>query len=945
MLSPPIAVTRSQAYPRENVMDIPRRSGLLTPKELSITENWDVRGLLAQMRQGTLSAEDVVRAFSKRAAIAHQVTRCLTEPLFPSAIQQAQHLDSVLQRTGRPVGPLHGLPVSVKDCFRIKGVDSCIGLTALAFKPSTFHARLVNMLLSLGAVIIAKTNVSQGMAAPDSYNHVFGRTLNPLNHRLTVGGSSGGEAALVAMRGSMVGFGTDIGGSIRVPAMCTGLYGFKPSVGRIPFGGVVTGQPAGLGRVALQGVAGPLARSVADLGTVLAEIIPIAERFGEDCIPGRWKAESLGPDKRTREFTVGVLRTDDLVTPLPPVAQVLDEVADSLRRTPGVRVVDVPVPPALRKCQGIAGRLMGADGGGGLLDLLESTSEPLIPWLQKRMKRREALSLEQLIELQEQRSDIEKELLGMWTVNGDCTKRIDAIITPVAPHPVPEIDRFNAIGYTASFVLLDCPAGTIPVRNFTESDLDSGNDMDSPVLGSWDRVNRELWQGKSVDRRVYLDSPLSIQVVTPKQHDYELHIEQTFMAQPTPFQLRDELTILPPVRGALSVVPGPILQQIRELKKTGSDFILEEDLATVFGRAELDTGLERLFRSTVIIPGFEEIYPSSEIRLASGPGPTVLRALKESHYLSTIIQLSFLGFMHERTTLATNLVACLNERHHLGAPDSNPANYEGVCEILRVCASQTSSFPWDLYIGRVEAQLPKTCTFMANKTSVDELQWRVLTPNLLLAAMDYLCLVQAFPGDRLMAVPSQAGLVPLVVWAHHILGLTVLLKGSPDGDVLFGHSSSPQITIKWCDHIDLTDEVYLLDSKMEILLSTELSHNIHARIISEERCRLKGYGTKLVNRFKAKEDDMAPSRVQLVCITLAFCRVVTPFLYRVDLKEKGVSTPLIQARDSVESWRLRAAADILFSGVPWNPATADAYTDALKTQTVERLLEYLPQGS
>jgi Asp-tRNA(Asn)/Glu-tRNA(Gln) amidotransferase A subunit family amidase len=428
----------------------------------------------------------------QRAAIVHQVTRCLTEPLFPSAIQQAQHLDSVLQRTGKPVGPLHGLPVSVKDCFRIKGVDSCIGLTALAFKPSTFHARLVNMLLSLGAVIIAKTNVSQGMAAPDSYNHVFGRTLNPLNHQLTVGGSSGGEAALVAMRGSMVGFGTDIGGSIRVPAMCTGLYGFKPSVGRIPFGGVVTGQPPGLGRVSLQGVAGPLARSVADLGTVLAEIIPIAERFGEDCIPGRWESESLGPDRQTREFTVGVLKTDGLVTPLPPVARVLDEVADSLRRTPGVRVVDVPVPPALKKCQRIAGRSMGADGGGSLLDLLESTSEPLIPWLQKRMKRREALSLEQLAELQDQRSDIEKELLGMWTVDGDCTKRIDAIITPVAPHPVPEIDRFNAISYTASFVLLDYPAGTIPVRNFSESDVDSGNGMDSPVLGSWDGVNRDL---------------------------------------------------------------------------------------------------------------------------------------------------------------------------------------------------------------------------------------------------------------------------------------------------------------------------------------------------------------------------------------------------------------------------------------------------------------------
>ncbi|GIJ88130.1 hypothetical protein Asppvi_007047 [Aspergillus pseudoviridinutans] len=523
MLFPPGSVTHSQAYLRENVMDIPRRSGLLTQRELSITENWDVRGLLAQMREGTFSAEDVIRAFSKRAAIAHQVTRCLTEPLFPSAVQRAQHLDSILQRTGKPVGPLHGLPVSVKDSFRIKGVDSCIGLTALAFKPSTFHARLVNMLLSLGAVIIAKTNGSQAMAAPDCYNHVFGRTLNPLNHQLTVGGSSGGEAALVAMRGSMVGFGTDIGGSIRVPAMCTGLYGFKPSVGRIPFGGVVTGQTPGLGRVPLQGVAGPLAPSVADLGAVLAEIVPKAERFGEDCMPGHWGSESPPvSDMQTREFTVGVLRADGLVTPLPPVARVLDEVADSLRRTPGVRVVDIPVPPGLRKCQGIAGRLMGADGGVRLLDLLESTSEPLIPWLQDRMKRRGPLSPKQLDELEDQRYAVEKELLGMWTVDGDCTKRIDAIITPVAPHPVPEIDRFNAIGYTASFVLLDYPAGTIPVRNFSESDLDSGIVMDSPVLGSWDRVNRELWKGKSVDRRVYLDSPLSIQVVTPKQHDYEL---------------------------------------------------------------------------------------------------------------------------------------------------------------------------------------------------------------------------------------------------------------------------------------------------------------------------------------------------------------------------------------------------------------------------------------
>lgn len=331
------------------------------------------------------------------------------------------------------------------------------------------------------------------MGALDSCNHLFGRTLNPLNRQLTAGGSSGGEGVLIAMRGSMVGFGTDIGGSIRIPAMCNGICGFKPSVGRVPFGGQESGQMPGRSRISLQAVAGPLARSVADLGAVMEEIVPRAEMFGEDCIPGRWERESpLLPEIKSRTFTVGVLKSDGLVAPLPPITRILEETAESLRRTPGVEVVEIPVPPALKKCQALAGRLMGVDGGNTMMDILESTSEPLIPWLQGRMKRGKPMTLEQLSQLQDQRSVIEKELLGMWTLNGDSTKRIDAIITPVAPHPVPEMDRYNAVGYTSSFVLLDYPAGTIPVRNFRESDLEIGKDMNSPVLGSWDKINRQL---------------------------------------------------------------------------------------------------------------------------------------------------------------------------------------------------------------------------------------------------------------------------------------------------------------------------------------------------------------------------------------------------------------------------------------------------------------------
>ncbi|KAJ6109068.1 hypothetical protein N7486_001302 [Penicillium sp. IBT 16267x] len=526
MLTPAQSITEGpKQYGRVNVMEIPRTCGLLTSKELEITEKYDIRALVLAMTEGKLKAEDVVQGFCKRAAIAHQLTRCLTEPLFDRALHRARELDDHLQRTGRPAGPLHGLPVSVKDTFNIKGVDSSIGLAALAFKPASANSPLVDLLENLGAIVIAKTNVPQTLATLDSCNHLFGRTLNPLNRQWTAGGSTGGEGVLVAMRGTMVGFGTDIGGSIRVPAMCQGIYGFKPSNGRVPFGGQESGQLPGKGRMALQAVAGPLARSVADLGAVIAEILPRAELFDEDCIPGYWPtpASSVSVSLTLpRNFTIGILKTDGLVTPLPPVARVIEEVAQLLRQTPGIEVVDISTPPAMSKCQGVAGRLMGVDDGSNMMDLIESMGEPLIPWLQGRYGRGKALNVNQLAALHAQRSQLEKEMLKMWTLGVSRERRVDAIICPVAPHPVPQMDRYNAVGYTSSFVLLDYPAGTVPVRRFVESDLDIGREMTSSELGSWDKANRKLWNEKTTDRRVYLNSPLSVQVVTPKQRDYEL---------------------------------------------------------------------------------------------------------------------------------------------------------------------------------------------------------------------------------------------------------------------------------------------------------------------------------------------------------------------------------------------------------------------------------------
>ncbi|XRM36893.1 hypothetical protein ABZX51_000380 [Aspergillus tubingensis] len=535
MLSVADSVTNPSYSESINVVDIPRTCGLLTPHELHITEDYDIRSLLTELHSKRLTAEEVTRAFCKRAAIAQQLSRCLSEPLFTQALARARTLDTHLRTTNTPIGPLHGLPISVKDTFHITGVDATNGLAALAFHPSTKDADLVTLLQSLGAIIITKTNVPQTVSTLDTANHLFGRTLNPLNRRLTAGGSTGGEAALLALRGTTLSFGTDIGGSVRIPPMCVGKYGFKPSHGRLPYGGQQeAGHLPAKNRIALQPVAGVMGHSVEDIGLALADIVPRAELFGEDCIPGNWgPSPTLNPTSSQatmkQKLTIGILRTDGLVEPLPPIRNILNEVATILHHH-DIDLIELPTPPALRKCQTIANKLMGIDGGNPMHDLLEQTNEPLIPWLQGRSKRRNPLTVPELCELQHQRAQVQREMMSMWNYtsptenqgNERMKRRVDAIIHPVAPHPVPEHDKYNAVGYTSSWVLLDYPAGVVPVRKVNMEDLEVGREMKDPVRGSWDAKNRELWDEKLVDRRMYLDSPLSVQVITPRLHDYEL---------------------------------------------------------------------------------------------------------------------------------------------------------------------------------------------------------------------------------------------------------------------------------------------------------------------------------------------------------------------------------------------------------------------------------------
>ncbi|EDN99538.1 hypothetical protein SS1G_02392 [Sclerotinia sclerotiorum 1980 UF-70] len=214
-----------------NVTNIPRSSGHFTHEELEIIES-DAEAILQKIKDKIWTSVEVTKAFSKAAVVAHQLTNCLTEILIPEALKRAEFLDEYLSKTGDIIGPLHGLPISLKDCFITPPHPSSIGMACYANVPTNAKDEtvLVSLLAKLGAIFYVKTAVPVAMMMMETISNVWGETNGAYHIGTTSGGSSGGEGVLLAMRGSPLGIGTDIGGSIRIPSAFNGLFGLKPTV-------------------------------------------------------------------------------------------------------------------------------------------------------------------------------------------------------------------------------------------------------------------------------------------------------------------------------------------------------------------------------------------------------------------------------------------------------------------------------------------------------------------------------------------------------------------------------------------------------------------------------------------------------------------------------------------------------------------------------------------
>ena len=176
-----------------------------------------------------------------------------------SAREQAQQADAALAE-GTIWGPLHGVPITIKDLFFTEGIRTTFGYKGFADYIPNRDSTIVARLRAAGAIILGKTNLPYPSTDIQTHNPLFGRTNNPWNLNTTSGGSSGGGAAAVAAGLSPLDIGSDLGGSIRIPAHFCGVYGFKPTEHRVP-----SMPPTKLNTTRHMLATGILARSIADL--------------------------------------------------------------------------------------------------------------------------------------------------------------------------------------------------------------------------------------------------------------------------------------------------------------------------------------------------------------------------------------------------------------------------------------------------------------------------------------------------------------------------------------------------------------------------------------------------------------------------------------------------------------------------------------------------------
>lgn len=476
---------------------------------------------------GEVSSREVVETFLTHIRETNGQLRAIVALRSEEALREADERDRDL-REGRRLGPLHGVPITVKECFYISRMSTTVGLTDRQSEIAKEDCILVKRLKRAGAVILGKTNVPQLMISHECDNPLYGRTNNPWNLDRTSGGSSGGEAAAIAARMSPLGLGNDLGGSIRVPASFCGIHGLKPTQGYLTREGAFANF---IGMESITSQPGPMARHVEDLELGLRCLSPVA---ADDLAHDEW-GRKLHADHAasTAQMRVGFWEDDGFFPASTAMRRGVKEAVQTLCRR-GVECVPL-APPDMERAAYVYLGLLGADGGranrtllqksavdwrvsrilflsgvGGILRSGLTTTFRAVGerWLAKLVGKTGPMSAAEYWNLTEDARRFTSETLHKWR-----DERIDALIcppfgTPAFPHNS-GVDLLPAASYAFLFNVLGVPCGVVSTTTVRDDETNGRN-------GSrWDRVEARA----ALADRTSSGLPVAVQIASFPWHE------------------------------------------------------------------------------------------------------------------------------------------------------------------------------------------------------------------------------------------------------------------------------------------------------------------------------------------------------------------------------------------------------------------------------------------
>ncbi len=465
---------------------------------------------------GQLRAQDIVEAHIARLQQAHAQCNVVVCERYELALREAREADA-RRAAGDRLPVLAGVPITLKECIDLAGTPSTFGVERFR-APVTRTASAVERLRRAGAIVLAKTNVAQLLSYLETSNPVFGRTSHPRSPERSSGGSSGGEAVAVAMHGSPLGIGTDIGGSVRLPAAFCGVVGFKPTAGRVPDEGRHSSAPPGQRAIVSQ--VGVIARSVEDAALGLRVAIGDGDDHRGPLLPHDAIA--------VRGLRVVVLEDDGILTPCPAARRAVREASLALEGA-GAQLVQVALPPRVQ-LQALFWAILGADRAAHARATIGKTRvDPILKQMFDGMLvPRRVLEGLLLATHRRKARDVARaffdgsadayfraahELEDVRAKAAAAMRDADVVLSPGAALPAVRhgaTAELSLIGsYTAAYNALGWPAGVIPwteVRAGEESDRPASKDP-------FERAARE-------SERDSVGLPIAVQIAAPPHHDH-----------------------------------------------------------------------------------------------------------------------------------------------------------------------------------------------------------------------------------------------------------------------------------------------------------------------------------------------------------------------------------------------------------------------------------------